>query len=198
MTKAKAKKSHWLVSTFGTLGYISCLLQWLWAGIVFVPLLLENQIIRGLLLPSSPTQEKVIVQQATEPNIFLMIIAVFITIVVVVLSAVMLIRLPFSIAKTGKKAASTTARAIVPAITHHRKLPPKKQRVLTAKIVMYLKFSASIAPVLLLLVVYLVDTELPKDVVLTVGSILAIGTLLWFSLEYVCAKTMGVSLDKIL
>lgn len=194
------KKTHTarLANTFGGFGYLSLCFQWLWVGAALLPSLLENESIRTFLIPD-PGQPA-ITSQPLESTFspILLLLSVIITVVVVLVSAIILIRLPVAIAKTGKKTVQSTAEAIIPVVTHHHKLPAKKRRVLTAKIVKYIKFTLCILPILLLLIfISLATGQISNELLIFIEAILTIGSLLWFSLQYLTARLQKVATENL-
>jgi hypothetical protein len=191
-------KQRLLIQTLGILGYISCIFQWLWTVIVFLPSLLENEALKILLLPPDtsqiPEEPSTLTQ---EPSLLFTVIAVIVTLIVIAGSAYVLLRLPIAIAKAGKTTTTRAARTIVPLVTHHKPLPPKKEKILTAQIVRLLKFVACIMPMLLLGFILFIDTSLSKDLIVLIGGALALASIFWFSLEYLLAKLFKLPLDKV-
>ncbi len=187
-----------LANTFGGLGYISLCFQWLWAGAALLPLLLENDSVRSFLIPE-PTQT-IAPPQPLESALspLLLLLAIIVTIVVVLISAVILIRLPVAIAKTGKKTVQSTATAIVPIVTHHQKIPVKKQRILTARIIKYIKFVLCITPIILLFIFTRVATgQISNELLIFIEAILTIGSLLWFSAQYLTARWRKIAPENL-
>lgn len=130
---------------------------------------------------------------------FMLIVAIAITATVVLVSAIILIRLPLAIAKTGKKTVQSTAEALIPVITHHQKLPEKKKKILTFELVKLIKFSACILPIgILLVATQIMDSQISNELLVFIGALLALGSMLWFSLEYICARLFKTQIDSLL
>lgn len=189
-----------LVSTFGVLGYLSLCFQWLWAGVVLLPLLMENQMIYDFLVPASsePGPAKQLpIAEGFSP--LLLVASVAITVVVVLVSVVILVRLPIAIAKTGKKTVQTAAESIVPLITHHQPLPPKKKRLLTFRLIKLVKLIACLAPLLLLgLALPFIGGKIPGEVIMFVGALMGIASMVWFGLQYGLAAAFRLPAEKII
>lgn len=187
-----------LANTFGGLGYLSLCFQWLWAGAALLPPLLENESVRKFLIPEpsqtiAPPQP---LESAFSP--LLLLLAIIITIVVVLISVIILIRLPVAIAKTGKKTVQSTATAIVPIVTHHQKIPLKKQRILTARIIKYIKFALCITPILLLFIfINVAASQISNELLIFIEATLTIGSLLWFSLQYLTARWQKIATENL-
>jgi len=197
---AKQSKSTLLVNTFAVFGYLSLCFQWLWVGVAILPSLLKDPAIRDFFIPQ---QNPIVAPQTpvdTPLSPLMLIIAIAITLVVIVVSVVILVRLPIAIAKTGKKTVSSTSEAIIPIITHRHKLPPKKQKILTFELIKLIKFTLSVLPVVFLLISTQVTNEgqLSDEIIVFIGTILATGSLVWFSLEYVFARALKVPRENLL
>lgn len=197
MVQSKTQTAR-LANTFGGLGYLSLCFQWLWVGAALLPSLLENESIRTFLIPD-PSQP-IITSQPLESTLspILLLLSIIITVVVVLVSAIILIRLPIAIAKTGKKTVQSTAEAIIPVVTHHHKLPARKRRILTAKIIKYIKFTLCILPILLLFIfISFVTSQISNELLVLIEAILTIGSLLWFSLQYLTARWQKVTPENL-
>jgi len=187
-----------LVTSLGGLGYISNVLQWLWAGIVFLPLLIENQTVRDILLPQNTTPRVAPESVAgSDISIITVAIGVAVTVIMLFITIVILVRLPKTIASATRKTTTAAARAVVPVITHHQKLPAKKAKILTARVAKYLKFASCLLAVAVVPLIYLFDTSLPHTVILFVALTLAIGSLIWFTLQYAIAHAFNIPIEDI-
>lgn len=191
--------SRWpqsIVATLGALGYVSCTLQWLWLGILFLPSLLDSQ--KDLLLPSAAEPLPAATFDFGGSSLLMTGVGIAVTLIVLVISVVILARLPLSIAKTGNKATRGAAEVVLPIVSHHKKLPAKKRRQLAVWIAKVVKLALVIAPVKLLAITFLFEAPLPQDLIFMIGSILAISSIIWFSLEYLVAGWLKVPADRIL
>jgi hypothetical protein len=179
-----------LANTFGTFGYISCLLLWGWTGIVYMPLLLENDTITRILLP--PENSQVVAPPAsTESSPVIAFIATGVTLAVIVLTIIVLLRAPMTIANTGKTVTTKAAGSALPLITHGKPLAPAKKKRLTVQLVKLVKLCIVLLPVFALLPGLLVELSLPFDVVILVSSVLALIAIFWFSVQYITAQLLA-------
>lgn len=194
-TVSKTKKR--IVSLFGALGYFSLIIQWCWTMVIFLPLLLRSDV-KSLFVPDQTVHHTQAVATLGGPAILWTIVGIIVTVIIVIVSAVVLIRLPLKIVQSGEKITHQTAKAVLPVITHQKQLPPARQKRLTAQLVKYIKFAACLLPVCLLLGVFFIDSPLPREIVITVGCALGIGSLTWFSIEYLLARWFNVPLEKVL
>jgi len=190
-------KRQLLINTFGTFGYISLVLQWLWVSVLFLPQLLKTEPVKEFFMPPASINPAPSFEFHTPP-LLATVLAIIITIVVLVVTIIVLLRLPTTISKTGKKTTLKAAETIVPVLTHHKKLTPKKKRKLTVQTIRILKFTLTLLPFLLLLLVAFIPTSLSDAIVIFVGALLALGTLAWFSLEYAFARILKIDPLKLL
>ena len=93
-----------LVNTFGTLGYLSLLLQWAWTAIILLYPLLQSGAIQRMLTPKQPAKPiEAHPEYYSDAAPFIAAISVIITIAVIVISVVTILGLPKKIGKTGAK-----------------------------------------------------------------------------------------------
>ncbi len=195
---AQLSKKHRTVNFLGGIGYISVIFQWLWTGIIFLPTLLENDTFKNLFLPPEPSSTPTPQPQATdETSLIVIIIGIIVTVIVLSLTILILIRLPKAVATAGKTTTTSVARAVAPAVSHHKKLSPKKEKLLTANLVRIIKYIAVVLPTLLLFFVYVVNVELSHTIVLIIGATLGLGSFTWFTLEYVLARLFAIPIEDI-
>ena len=128
-----------VANTFGTLGYLSLVIQWAWTGLILAyPIIMKaNHGDLWWLSPNCRTHESTPAQPidfgfATPAVSFL---AVVIAIVIVVVSVVAVIRLPKNVGKTGAKLTQTAADAIIPVVAHAKDVPKAKRKRLSFKII---------------------------------------------------------------
>lgn len=178
-------------------GYTSLVLQWLWVSVLFLPRLFENESIKDFFIPSANTSATPSIEFHTPP-LLATILAILITLVVLAVTVFILLRLPTTISKTGEKATLKTAEKIIPVIVHHKKLPAKKKRELTVQMIRVIKFVLILLPFFLLSFVAVFPASLPGDIVIFVGTFLALGSLVWFSLEYAFGRILKVDPLKLL
>lgn len=188
---------HAIVTTFGAFGYLSCALQWLWLGVLFLPRLLDSHA-PSLFLPPPSDMGQAPSFDLGGPSLLMTAIGIGVTFVVLLLTVIVLARLPLGIAKTGNKVAKTAAETVLPVVTHHKKVSAKKRRMLTVRIIKAIKLLLVLLPVALLLAALFFDAPLPVELVFMIGSLLAIGSLLWFSLEYLTARWLRVPADRLI
>lgn len=180
-----------LANIFGSLGYIAILLLWAWTGIVYIPLLLENSTVEHILLPSQEEPSIVPPPPATESPLAV-VAAVAVAVFVILLTVIVFLRAPVTIAKTGKTITSKAAESTLPIITKRKPLPKNKKKLLTAQLIKLMKLALTLLPLLSLPIGFSIDLPLPAEAVALVSSLLAGLAIFWFSLQYIGAKLLKI------
>lgn len=184
-----------IVNAFGALGYLSCLFQWLWAVIIFLPTFMDSDAGKWVL----PQENQQAAPHLTieEPPLLLTIIVIAITALVLVVTAIVLARLPAQIARAGKKITHTPAEALVPIVTHHQPISVKKQRQISGQIIRILKLLLCVLPFLVATLAFLIDIAIPYEAIIIIAAAMAGFSLLWFGLQYLCARLWRLADDKV-
>lgn len=184
-----------VVNFFGTLFYLSCLLQWTWATLPYMPGIVRlAEMLQGPKGTPAPMQE---VAASGPPSLLLLIIAFAATVIVIGLTLYVLIKFPVTVAKSAQKMTQNTSARIVPIVTHHAKLPEKKRRQLTARIVVYLKLTICVLPVILCACTYFFETELGYALTMIIAAVLGLGSLLLLSAQLLIARWLKVKSNTI-
>jgi len=188
-------KRLFVVNFFGTLFYLSCLLQWTWATLPYMP-----GIIRLVEVLQGPEDAPVPIQEAAisgPPSLLLLIIAFAATAIVIGLTLYVLIKFPVTVARSAQKITQNTSARIVPIVTHHAKLPEKKRQRLAARIIVYLKLIICVLPVILCACTYFFETELGYGLTMIIAAVLGLGSLLLLSAQLLIARWLKVKSNAI-
>ncbi len=193
----KYSKRTLLANTFGTLGYLCCLFSWAWVGLLYLPMLLENEHVESFLIPE-PSKEVVSYAPSIPASPLTVILAVAITVVILIVTIVVFLRAPITVAKTGKTVTTKAADSALPLITKGHKLPPAKKRLLTASLIKAAKLLLVLVPVAALAVLnFFVAPPLSYDIVIFSGSVLALIAVLCFSTQYISARFLKVAAEAL-
>jgi hypothetical protein len=188
-------KRLFVVNFFGTLFYLSCLLQWMWATLPYMPGIVRLvEILQGPEDTPAPMQE---VATSGPPSLLLLIIAFAATAIVIGLTLYVLIKFPVTVAKSAQKMTQNASAHIVPIVTHRAKLPEKKRRQLTARIVVYLKLAICIFPVILCACTYFFETKLGYGITMIIAAVLGLGSLLLLGAQLLIARWLKVKSNAI-
>ncbi len=185
-----------LVNTFGTLGYFSCIFSWAWVALLYLPMILENKYVVDFLIPV-PSEQIPAEPIITTSSPMMIIFAVIVTIVVIIATIIVLIKIPVAVAKTGKSVTTKAANTAVPLITKGHSLPNSQKKRLTVNLIKLVKLLLVLLPVGATLMGVFIELPVPYDVTILVSSILALLTLLWFSLQYIFARLLHLDLNKL-
>lgn len=189
-------KRLYVVNLLGTLFYLSCLLQWAWAILPYMPGIVEfTKLFHAS--PEPPVESVQAIPASGPPSMTLLIVACVITAAIIGLTLYVLAKLPTAVAKSGQKITQRASNFIVPAITHHAQLPLKKRQRLTARVIAYLKLTVCIIPIILSACTYFFKTELGYDITMIIAAALGIGTLLLLSAHLLVAKWLKVRSETI-
>lgn len=134
-----------VVSILLGVAYITCLLQWLWVAIVGVPPLLKTGAFDSFVQTPPPQPIPPATHIELSP-IATALVGVF-TLIILVITVVVIIRIPRTITRTGEKIVHQAADTVVPAVTHHKKLPAKKQRQLSERITIVIQLIITVLPI---------------------------------------------------
>ena len=179
-TMAKHYKRTAAANAFGALGYISVLFQWAWSLLILCyPLITDRS---DLLLPPPGADQSPVVNVSPEMSPLVAIIVIITTVVVMALAVVAIVRLPRNLGKQSSTLTKSAASAVLPAITRHKKISKNQRQKLSHRLVLGIKLSAVLLPLVLLLFV-------PPTVGLSPLAIWAVGTgaallsLLYFTVQ---------------
>ncbi len=163
------------------IAYFSCLLQWAWLLIVGLPQLIKTGVLDGLV--NTPTPQPVRTAASSDLSPATLAFVGIVTLVFLVITAIVLIRLPKAVTKTGQRAVGQATELVVPAVTHHKKIPAKKRRELSRRITLLIQIAVTILPFLLSLLLPPFG-EINRPVILTMAGLLASVSFICFSISW--------------
>ena len=176
-----------IANIFGTLGYMSLIVQWLWAGLTLGFPLFASDEFRTVFLPepTTPAEPAVSVSIPEPIAIMFMVLALIFAIGITIY---MIVAVPRTIGRVGKKVTVKSAEKIVPYVTHHKHISKKRKKTLLERITWSVKLALLALPILALLIPVSDDLGLAGEVVTGVGLLCAGFTLAWFGLQFLVAK----------
>ena len=181
MSTTSSTKATGIANAFGALGYISVIFQWAWSILLLCyPLLVDRP---EFLLPAEtapPQSQAFEIAPVFSPAVT--IIAIAITVLILVATIIVLARLPRSIGKKAATLTKTAATAVLPAVTHHKKMSPTQRKKLSYNIILVIKLVAIIVPLLVLLFVT-TDSTIPQIATWTVALFCALSSLVHFAIQ---------------
>lgn len=182
-----------VVNTFGSLGYISLILQWAWGVlIVAYPFITSGAMVKRVNHPV-PT----VSGDFGAFNPLVTFIAICTALLVLIATVMTLIKLPKTVGKTGARvthqaAAKTTKSLFKP---KHAPLPEKKRIEMSHRLVLAFKLIAMVTPLAMLL--FTKDIPLDTAIMWAIGVTCAMASLLSFTFQELLARIVGVKLDAI-
>ncbi|GEM_PF-7104940 len=196
MPKHRTQPSRF-VSTLGILGYFSCFIQWLWSAVIILPSLLGSNFVHSFVdVPQNTPAAGSYVHFSPPPAVALVIGAV-VTAIVLLVTIVTVIRLPFVATQRTKKTVDISATKAITITTKHHQLPKQRERLLRARYIALFKLVITVLPLLLLLVVPILHISLETSIVVVAGVFFASWTIAWFSLQYIVAWATKTPLSKL-
>ena len=183
------------INTIGGGGYVFCLLQWLWAAMLFLPGLLKAGFMKQFI-QAPPPPSPVVSQPDGVSTVSIIFIAV-VVIVMVILTIYICIKIPATIGKTGSKITHQATDIALPIVTRHKKMALKKQLRLTARLLFLTKMAFCILPFGLILLTDNADNNLSRNVVIIIGAFTAVCALTLFSLQAGVAKLLRVDYKQV-
>lgn len=178
--KNKRQTPATAANVFGTLGYLSVLLQWTWTLLLLCyPLIMADH---SFFLPDTPTEPFHPTNTAVTSSPITAVIAIAVTAFILVATVIVIARLPKQIGKRGAQITHQTADSLIPIVTKHKPLPQKKRRALSYRIVLIAKTIAILLPI-----VGLIWTESPYPltdaIVWTIGIYCATWSVAYFAVQ---------------
>lgn len=180
--KNKRQTPATAANVFGTLGYLSVLLQWTWTLLLLCyPLITADH---SFFLPDTPTEPFHPTNTAVTSSPITAVIAIAVTAFILVATVIVIARLPKQIGKRGAQITHQTADSLIPIVTKHKPLPQKKRRALSYRIILIAKATAILLPI-----VGLIWTESPYPltdaIVWTIGIYCAAWSVAYFAVQQV-------------
>lgn len=179
----------------GSIGYVACLLQWLWMVILLLPSMVESPVFK-FFAPNRVETPPPVVQPTTPsegiPTIITIIALVLGVAIIIGAIYVMFVKLPRSVAQTGEKVTHTAAAVISPVIVEHVHIPAKQRRTVPTLVIVAMKLLLVFLPLGLLLFVQGVDVAMSFDLIMLIGIFLFSWAFLFFALQFVLSRLLRV------
>ena len=193
-TKINIKKG--VANFFGSLGYISCTLEWLWIFLLYIKYIqkmLDHFI--GTASNNTPTETPIPVATSSSPNVLMILLSVVIVAIVIAMSIYLLYKIPTSIVKTSKITVHNTAKNIAPIIINTQHNPQTKSFniKLTFTLVLVIKIILILVPILLAFCYKFLDEKIvDSNIALASTIFFVITSLFMFSCQYTTAWALKV------
>lgn len=175
---------HLTARLFLSLGYLMGTVGWLWVLLVSVPPLIKTGLFDSLVAAPAPIEQIAAPASSIETSPVTWAIIGVVTLVILILTVVILIRIPRTIVHGGEQLVSHTTAAVIPVVAHHKPLPAKKRQALSRRIMLALQLGLSIMPLLISLFLPPYG-DITTAIIITIAATLAIAAAVSFSLAWV-------------
>ena len=186
-----------ITNIFGSLGYLSMVFQWLWAGVTVALPYLHGVGADGIFMPDTsriaPTSTPVELPGPVQTIIIVLAIGLTLCLMMYALWTI-----PRSIGRTGKRVTQTTARVTVAHVkVNHKPLPKKRQRRLFEYITWAVKLIFISIPLIVLVFPTPASVTIDHGIILIVGVILFSWSFAWFALQRIMAKICHLTPEQV-
>lgn len=183
-----------VANTFGFLGYLSLLLEWVLVICIIAYPFVQNGGLDWIVPAHNPEPTPTMAPIPASP--LTLVVGIVATIVSLGIMVYAIYKLPQAVGKTGAKVTHKAAHVIAPVITKHRKLPKKALRLLTFRTVIAIKVITALLPVMVVVAIptFLV---LPKNIVVVITTFFAGVALVNFCIQYGLTKLKSVDTTAI-
>lgn len=193
----KQRIKRGIVTTFDSIGYLFCFLQWFWVALLYLA------VIQPMMSPIAPAQSEKVYQSPdiafTLPDPVQTTIIAIVVVIMVVITLYALIALPKNIAKTSNRAVHRATNTLVPIAIKagHKKDTKKNRAVLTPKVLFVVKLALVALPILLTAASVFIDTlAIDYAVATVVGYSIATLSMVFFGLHYAAAKVFRIQSSR--
>lgn len=187
-------KRLFIINTFGTFGYMSVLLQWLWALIVVgSPFITSSQ---SWFMPVDTQQLEISQTQNVISTPLAVALTIAVTIIMVAITIYSIFMVPRTIGKTGSIVTHKTADLILPSVSGKMPLSKKKRLQLSYNIVTIAKLVFCLLP---LIVVLTFPANLPIDhsIVQVTGLFCALVSIIYFGIQLILVQLLKVQKTRV-
>lgn len=187
-----------IMNFFGSLGYFSCAIQWVWVMALYYGLF-SDYLIGISTVPDDQIIQPVIV--TLPQNTATIILTTVLAIVAIAVSVFIIIKIPSTIAKTSHKIIETTAKNTAPLVLkiQHKKINKKNKLKLTPKIMLLVKSLIVIMPIILTLTSRFIEKQfISYDIAIIASLFLASISVVFIAIQYTLLKIFNISKSEIL
>jgi len=198
-TKQKEGFKQRLVNFFGSLGYLNVTLQWAMLAVFYLGFIKSLSFFD--VSPPEPTVKPapVVDAEVGGPSLLMIVFAAIIVVFMIMLSIYVFIKMPSTLAKTGRQAVQKTAERTTPLVLklRHKKDNPKNRKTIKPSLVVAIKSFIILVPVVLAYTSQFVEQSLDFDLVMVVSLFLTGLSIAVFGLQYLLARIMGVDVRNL-
>jgi len=189
-----------VVNLFGAIGYLVCSMQWLWA------VALNFSLVKSLTLFVSPDANNIVVKPPVAnadlgSNPLFMIVGIIFVIIMAAFTIFILVKMPSTIVKAGKKVVHGAAENVTPLVlrAQHKKDTKINHKKLSSSLVIILKIALVIIPLMLSYTSKFAESQIfDFDIAMIVAFWLVGFSGISFIAQYLLAKLFEVKKQDIL
>jgi hypothetical protein len=137
-----------VANLFLALAYIIVTLQWLWVLAIGLPPAINSGVF-DTLKPQTRIFEESTPVNSSESSPVILLFAGIATLIFLLLTVYILVKLPKTITKTGEKFVQQTTKVVLPLVSHHQEISSKKHRKLSLRITKMIQVILVLLPVLI-------------------------------------------------
>lgn len=192
----RTKRKPFVPNFVGGLAYLSCLLQWAWLLIIFLPGFMKNQTVRDLLVPIHSTEPATYATETTvatpELSFIFLFVGLTVGILVLALSVYSLLKIPKAVSKSGRSITHKPVEFVVPIILGKKTANQKIRLKLSRQMIFAFKLLMTFLPVALILPAQNLELVMSTRAIATVTLFLFACTFSLFCLQAIVSKLMKV------
>lgn len=178
-------RKHKLKKFFNTLGYVSIYTQIMWLAMLFFPFFVSSGALEWVFgtSPYEPavTHEStgVVLQQP-----FAIILGVAMGLLLLIVTVYSIRSGSRTLTRAGETSTKALAELVVPAWTHHKKIPKTQRIQLSAKAQYAIKITITLALFFITFATQFIDVPLSRGLAYGIAFVMCAWSVLWFTLAY--------------
>lgn len=192
--------SRKVLNVIGGVAYVTCLLQWLWTTLIFLPVIIDSAFFKLFLSSDQAPIQPVVQTQASSYTMSPFVSfggIVFGVLIVAVSLYILMVKIPKNVANTGQKITHTPVNVIVPVIVKHSHLMPAQKKLLPITVIMSIKLLLTFIPLCLLTLATSPLIHLSFAITMLVGVVLFSSTFFMFALQLLLSRFLKVDYKTI-
>jgi len=191
--KQKKKVHNSILKILGGTGYFTVFMEWFWLLALYLPGFFDSELGKTIFPKNVPIEEPrpVTTVAAQEPSILLLIGTILLAAVIIgaVFYVVFAKYIPAA-AKVTNKVVHVAAERAVPVVAHKpiEKIPARKRKLLTERLLFWVKMSSALTPLAIVFVMRMNRGSVEAQVVILGFSFLSTAALICFLCQTLLAR----------
>ena len=198
--KQKKKVHNSILKILGGTGYFTVFMEWFWMVALYLPAFFESDAGKTIF-PKSEIQSEPFVAtpvSPAEPSMLLTVLAIIaaVTVVILVIYVVLAKYIPTA-AKVTTKVVHVAAEKAVPVVAHKplEKIPARKRKLLTERVLFWAKLLAALVPLVIVVVTRISQKTVEAQIVILGFAFLAAAAFICFLFQTWLARKWRMSED---